>query len=146
MMLICGERSASFIAVECWSGSFREPGREPETFSTRTVREPRQRPSFLFWQYAERKGGKDGEATISGAVPTLVLHCSKVLRTNSVVRVVCVGSAALSVCAPEHFGFADGSTVGFRRWESGCGSGCAGYAVSWASYGNAPEAIGTLRQ
>src|SRR5271157_15531 len=101
------------IAVECWSGSFREPGREPETFSTRTAREPRQRPSFLFWQYAERKGGKDGEATVSGVVPTLVLHGSKVLRTNSVVRVVCVGPAALSVCAPRLFGHADGSTFGF---------------------------------
>ena len=38
---------------------------------------------------------------------------AKVLRTNSVVRAVCVGPAALSVCAPEHFGFADGSTFGF---------------------------------
>src|SRR5208337_3586827 len=76
-------------------------------------REPRQRTSFLFWHYAERKGGRDGEATVSGAVPTLVLHCSESLRTNSVVRAVCVGPAALSVCAPEHFGFADGSTFGF---------------------------------
>jgi hypothetical protein len=70
-------------------------------------------PSFLFWHYAERKGGRDGEATISGAIPTLVLHCSEVLRTNPVVPVVRVGPAALSVCAPEHFGFADGSTFGF---------------------------------
>src|SRR5271157_934762 len=123
MMLICGERSASFIAVECWSGSFREPGREPETFSTRTVREPRQRPSFLFWHHAERKGERDGEATVWGAVPTLVLHCSESLRTNSAVRVVCVGPAALSVCAPQHFGFADGSTFGFPA------HGCAVLAV-----------------
>src|SRR5664280_2020533 len=36
--------------------------------------------------------------------------------------------------------------VGCGRWESGCGPGCAGYAVSWASYGNAPEAIGVLKQ
>ena len=70
-------------------------------------------PSFLFWHHAERKGGRDGEATVSGSIPTLVLHCSEVLRTNSVVRVVCVGPAALSVCAPKHFGFANGSTFGF---------------------------------
>ena len=38
---------------------------------------------------------------------------AKVLRTNPVVRAVCDGPAALSVCAPEHFGFADGSTFGF---------------------------------
>jgi hypothetical protein len=69
--------------------------------------------SFLFWHHAERKGGGDGEATVSGAIPTLVLHCSEVLRTNPVVRVVRVGPAALSVCAPKHFGFTDGSTFGF---------------------------------
>ena len=70
-------------------------------------------PSFLFWHHAERKGGRDGEATVSGAIPTLVLHCSESLRTDSVVRVVCAGPAVLSVCAPEHFGFANGSTFGF---------------------------------
>ena len=43
------------------------------------MREPRQRPSFLFWHYAERKGGRDGEATVSGAVPKLVLHSNEVL-------------------------------------------------------------------
>jgi hypothetical protein len=80
-------------------------------------------PSFLFWHHAERKGGKDGEATVSGAVPTLVLHCSESLRTDSVVRVVRVGPAALSECAPEHFGFADGSTFGFPAY------GCAVLAV-----------------
>ena len=60
-----------------------------------------------------KKRRKDGEATVSGAVPTLVLHCGESLRTNSAVRAVCVGPAALSVCAPEHVGFADGSTFGF---------------------------------
>jgi hypothetical protein len=70
-------------------------------------------PSFLFWHHAERKGGRDGEATVSGSIPTLVLHCSESLRTNPVVRAVRDGPAALSVCAPEHFGFADGSTFGF---------------------------------
>src|ERR1035438_3015502 len=82
-------------------------------FSTRTVREPRQRPSFLFWHHAERKGGREGEATISGVLSPFVLHGNEVLRTNPVVRAVCDGPAALSVCAPEHFGFADGSTFGF---------------------------------
>ena len=51
--------------------------------------------------------------TVSGVVPTLVLHCSEILRTNSVVRAVCVGPAALSVCARRHVRFADGSVNGF---------------------------------
>ena len=70
-------------------------------------------PSFLSWQYADRKGRNDGEEAISGSVPALVLHCGKSLRTNSAVQAVCVGPAALSVRAPWHVGFADGSVIGF---------------------------------
>ena len=35
------------------------------------------------------------------------------MRTNPVVRAIRVGPTALSVCAPWHVGFADGSALGF---------------------------------
>jgi hypothetical protein len=75
------------IAVECWSGSFANLAGTDNVFGQDNEGTARA-PSFLFWHYADRKGGNDGEAAISGSIPALLLHCNEVLRTNFGVRAV----------------------------------------------------------
>src|SRR5215469_1761642 len=66
-----------------------------------------QRRSFLFWRQTE-KGGMDGEATVSGAIPTLACHPGEGVGTDPVVRSTRLGPAIPSVSAPRHSGSADG--------------------------------------
>ena len=69
----------------------RELGWEPKTFSARTTKEPRERPPFLFWHYADRKRRKRWCSNYFGCCSDVGFLGDESLRTDSDVQAVELG-------------------------------------------------------